>query len=196
MTTWIVRRSAGIGAYLLLFLSVAWGLIGTTALFGKKVSKATAVTVHQYLATAALLLLGVHLGGLLIDSFMPFRLFDILLPLHTTFQPVPVALGVLAMYAMVVVLTSSWTRKHVAPVLWRRLHMLAAPAFGLAMLHGIFAGTDTAPPLDVVGLHGDRTDRGFPGRRARAHGGLPAGTPPVAGRCPIPSRARRGRPRA
>jgi sulfoxide reductase heme-binding subunit YedZ len=141
MTTWIILRAAGIGAYLLLFLSVAWGLVGTTALFGKKVSKTTAVTIHQFLATAALLLLGVHLGGLLIDSFMPFGMLDVLLPWHTTFQPGAVALGVLAMYAMVVVLTSSWTRKHVGPVVWRRLHMLAAPAFGLAMVHGIFAGT-------------------------------------------------------
>jgi methionine sulfoxide reductase heme-binding subunit len=146
MTTWIILRAAGIGAYLSLFLSVAWGLIGTTALFGKKVPRATAVTIHQFLSTAAIVLLAVHLGGLLIDSFMPFGLLDVLLPFHTTFHPVAVTLGVLAMYAIIVVLMSSWFRKRVGAVLWRRLHLLAAPAFGLSMVHGIFAGTDAARP--------------------------------------------------
>jgi DMSO/TMAO reductase YedYZ heme-binding membrane subunit len=146
VTTWIVLRAAGIGAYVLLFLSVAWGLVGTTSLFGPRVAKATAVTVHQFLSVAALLLLGVHIGGLLLDSFMPFHPLDVLLPLHTTFRPVATALGVLAMYGMVIVLASSWLRRRVGPTWWRRLHLLAAPAFGLSMVHGIFAGTDSARP--------------------------------------------------
>jgi methionine sulfoxide reductase heme-binding subunit len=146
VTTWIVLRAAGIGAYVLLFLSVSWGLIGTTSLFGKRVAKATAVTVHQFLGAAALFLLAGHLGGLLVDSYMPFRPLDVLIPLHSAFRPLASALGVLAMYAMVLVLASSWLRRPVGPVWWRRLHLLAAPAFGLSMVHGIFAGTDSARP--------------------------------------------------
>jgi DMSO/TMAO reductase YedYZ heme-binding membrane subunit len=146
MTTWIILRAAGIGAYVLLFLSVAWGLVATTSLFGKRVAKATAVTVHQFLSVAALTLLAVHLGGLLVDSFMPFRPLDVLVPWHASFRPAATAVGVLAMYAMVVVLVSSWFRRRVGPVWWRRLHLLAAPSFGLAMVHGIFAGTDSARP--------------------------------------------------
>lgn len=146
MTTWILLRAAGIGAYVLLFLSVAWGLVGTTSVFGARVAKATAVTIHQFLATAALLMLGVHVGLLLADSFMPFRPLDVLVPLHATFRPVGVAFGVLAMYAMVIVLASSWLRRRVGPAWWRRLHQLAAPAFVLAMVHGVFAGTDATRP--------------------------------------------------
>jgi predicted ferric reductase len=146
MTTWILLRAAGIGAYVLLFLTVAWGLIGTTSVFGARVAKATAVTIHQFLSTAALLLLGAHVGLLLADSFMPFRPLDVLVPLHATFRPVATAFGVLAMYATVIVLASSWFRRRVGPAWWRRLHLLAAPAFVLAMVHGVFAGTDTARP--------------------------------------------------
>jgi methionine sulfoxide reductase heme-binding subunit len=146
MTTWILLRAAGIGAYMLLFLSVAWGLIGTTSVFGPRVPKATAVTVHQFLSTAALLLLGAHVGLLLVDSFMPFRLLDVLVPLHASFHPAATAFGVLAMYAMVTVLASSWLRRRVGPTWWRRLHLLAPPAFVLAMVHGVFAGTDSVRP--------------------------------------------------
>jgi methionine sulfoxide reductase heme-binding subunit len=146
MTTWIVLRAAGIGAYLMLFASVAWGLLATTSTFGKRVAKATAISVHQFTATVALVLLGVHLGGLLMDRFVPFTPLDLLIPMHSSYRTIAVAFGIVAMYAAVVVLTSSWTRKHLNIKLWRRLHLLAVPAFTLSMVHGIFAGSDTARP--------------------------------------------------
>ena len=94
----------------------------------------------------ALLLLGVHLGGLLLDRFVPFAPLDLVVPLRATFKPVAVAMGIVTMYLMIAVLASSWMRKRVGPKWWRRLHMLAVPMFTLAMLHGIFAGTDTLRP--------------------------------------------------
>src|SRR6476620_10149532 len=107
MLTWIVLRAAGIGAYLLLFGSVAWGLIGTTNMGGKRISRNTATLIHQFLSTGAFLLLGVHLGGLLLDRFVTFRPMDLLVPLHASFRPIAVAAGIVTMYAMVVVLGSS-----------------------------------------------------------------------------------------
>ena len=40
MTMWVILRAAGIGAYLMVFLSVAWGLVSTTGAFGGRISKA------------------------------------------------------------------------------------------------------------------------------------------------------------
>jgi sulfoxide reductase heme-binding subunit YedZ len=144
--TWIVLRAAGIGAYLMLFASVAWGLIGTTSIARGRVPKPTAIAIHQFVATVAIALLGVHLGGLVIDRFMPFGLLDVLVPFHGSFRPIAVAFGIVAMYASVVVLVSSWLRKPLGTVWWRRVHLLAVPAFVMSMVHGAFAGTDTARP--------------------------------------------------
>jgi len=144
--TWIVLRAAGIAAYLMLFATVAWGLVGTSAAMGKRLSRATAVSIHQFISTAAVVLLGVHLGGLLVDSFMPFTPVDVLVPLHTSFRPVSVAFGIVAMYAAVVVLVSSWLRKRMSTKAWRRLHLLAVPAFAMSMVHGVLTGTDTVRP--------------------------------------------------
>ncbi len=143
MTTWIILRAAGIGAYLMLFLSVCWGLIGTTGVLGKRVSKASAIAVHQFMSTAGLVLLGVHVGGLLIDSFMPFAPVDVLVPGHTTFKPVAVAFGIVGMYAFVFVVVTSWLRRRIGTTWWRRTHLLAVPTFTLAMIHGVFSGTDS-----------------------------------------------------
>jgi hypothetical protein len=146
MTTWIVLRAAGIGAYLVLFLSVGWGLVATTGALGRRVSKASAVTVHQFLATSGLVLLGVHIGGLLIDSFMPFGVADVLVPAASSYRPAATALGVIAMYATVFVVVTSWMRKRIGTTWWRRSHLLAVPTFGMALAHGLFAGSDTARP--------------------------------------------------
>lgn len=146
MTTWIVLRAAGIGTYLLLFLSVAWGLVATTGALGRRVSKASAITVHQFLSTSGLVLLGVHIGGLLVDSFMPFGVADVLVPAASSYRPAATALGVIAMYASVFVVVTSWMRKRIGTTWWRRSHLLAVPTFGMAMAHGVFAGSDSARP--------------------------------------------------
>jgi predicted ferric reductase len=136
-------RSAGIGAYLMVFLSVAWGLVATTAAFGRRVSKASAVLIHQFFSTCGLLLLGIHVGGLLVDPFMPFGPAEILVPGAASYRPAATAFGVIAMYATVVVLVTSWIRKRIGATWWRRMHLLAAPAFVLSLAHGIFSGSDT-----------------------------------------------------
>ncbi len=140
-------RSAGIGAYLLLFSAVTWGLVGTTGVLDKRVSKATSILVHHYISTSMVVLLAVHLVGLLLDKVQPFHVVDLLVPLHSSFRPVPVAFGVAAMYVSVLLLVTSWWRSRVGLTWWRRIHVWGAPAFIAAMVHGIFSGTDANVPL-------------------------------------------------
>jgi len=203
VTTWIVLRAAGIGAYVMLFLSVVWGLISTTALFGSRVSKQSANLVHRFMATCGLFLLAIHLGGLLIDGFIPFSVPDLLVPLRSTYRPVAVAVGIAGMYLLVFVLVTSWLRRPIGTTWWRRTHMLAIPTFTVAMLHGIFAGSDTARPamwwtyvvtgLVVVFLVivraltvGLRPERRQPPERAPARKVEPAGEErPVAAEEPL-----------
>ncbi len=146
MTNWILLRAAGIGAYLMVFLSVVWGLAATTTPFGKRISKPSATLVHQFMSTCGLALLGVHIGLLLIDRFTPFTFSDVLVPMRSTYRPVAVAFGVVAMYALVGVIVLSWLRRRIGTTWWRRSHLLAVPTFTLTLVHGVFAGTDSGRP--------------------------------------------------
>ena len=146
MTNWNLLRAAGIGAYLMLYLSVAWGLVATTSIVTKRVSKVSSNLFHQFVATTGVVLLGVHLALLLIDGFMPFAPLDLILPLRSAYRPIPIALGIAAMFAMVAIVVSSWLRKPIGVRLWRAIHLAAVPAFALALGHGVFAGTDTNRP--------------------------------------------------
>ena len=146
MILWNIIRAAGIGAYLMLWASVTWGLVATTSLFGKRVPKATSVALHQAFSTLGLLLLATHLGVLLVDSFMPFGWLDLLIPMRATYRPAGVSFGIGAMVLMAVVLLTSWFRKQVKPTWWRRFHALSVPAFSLAVVHGLMTGTDSPRP--------------------------------------------------
>jgi DMSO/TMAO reductase YedYZ heme-binding membrane subunit len=146
MTNWNVLRAAGIGSYIMLFLAVAWGLAGTTTPFGKRISKPSATLVHQFMSTCGLFLLAIHMGALLVDRFMPFGVADLFIPLSSTYRPIGVLLGVVAMYLTVIIIVTSWLRKPMGTKWWRRFHVLAIPTFILTMLHGIFSGTDNTRP--------------------------------------------------
>jgi sulfoxide reductase heme-binding subunit YedZ len=145
--TWNVLRAAGIAAYIMLWASVAWGLASTTSVFGKKVPKATSVALHQAFSTSGLLLLATHLGFLLADKYMPFQPLDLVIPMRATYRPLGVAFGIGAMFVMLLgVLGTSWGRKMIGTKWWRRTHSLSVPAFTLALMHGLMAGTDTPRP--------------------------------------------------
>lgn len=146
MNTWIILRSAGVAAYVALFLSVAWGLISSTSLITKRISKPTSTAFHATVASAGLAFLAIHLIGLFVDRAVPFGAADLLVPMRTTYRPVSVAFGIVAMYGMVIILVSSWVRKRVGTLWWRRLHLLAVPMFTLSLLHGLFAGSDSSRP--------------------------------------------------
>lgn len=146
MRTWIVLRAAGIGAYLALFLSVAWGLLATTSLVTRRVSKPAATLFHASTGAAGLALLGLHMALLLVDRFEPFHLLDLLVPWRSTFRPTAIAVGIVSMYATVAIVVTSRLRTRISTSWWRRTHLAAVPAFALALLHGVLAGTDTGRP--------------------------------------------------
>lgn len=147
MTNWNLLRAAGIGSYVMLFLSVSWGLASTTTPFGKRVSKPSSTLVHQFMSTCGLFLLAIHMGALLIDGFMPFSVAGLFVPMSSTYRPVAVTLGIAAMYGLVFVIVASWLRKPIGTRWWKRTHLLAIPTFTLSLLHGVFAGTDSVRPV-------------------------------------------------
>ena len=147
MNNWNLIRAAGIGAYLMLWASVTWGLISSTEIFRWKATKATSVALHQAFSTSGLLLLGAHLYFLLKDKFLPFTWLDLVVPMRSTYRPIAVTLGIAALFMMLLgVLSTSWGRKVIGTKWWRRSHALAIPTFALTLLHGLLAGSDTRRP--------------------------------------------------
>jgi predicted ferric reductase len=153
---WLAARATGIVAYLLVTLQVVIGLVLShpTNQSTWRLSK-TLFPWHEGAWVFVLAFLAVHVVSLVLDPWAGVGIGGALIPGLSSYRSAPVALGTLALYAIVVTgLTARYTR--LLPTgAWLTLHRIAIVVFGLAWLHGMLAGTDTRalyPMYLVTGL--------------------------------------------
>ena len=77
---WYTARSGGILAALLLAASVLWGLTMTTKVAGRITRPVWLLDLHRFLAAAALVFTGIHVLGILLDTYVHFGLAEVLVP--------------------------------------------------------------------------------------------------------------------
>jgi DMSO/TMAO reductase YedYZ heme-binding membrane subunit len=140
---WYVARAGGLVGWFLLAASVLWGLVLASKMFKKRARPAWTLDLHRFLGGAAVFFTGVHVVGLVADSYAHFGPAEILVPLASRWHPVAVAWGVVALYLLVAIEITSLAMKRLSNRTWKRVHRLGAGLFFFATLHGITAGTDT-----------------------------------------------------
>ncbi|MCZ7569722.1 MAG: hypothetical protein M5U01_14230 [Ardenticatenaceae bacterium] len=143
---WYLSRAAGLLAYGTLWASTVWGLVMTSKVLDRLVPRPVSFGLHQFLATLALSLTGLHMAALLGDRYFDFTLGGLLVPGRSPFKPLWVGLGVVAFYVLVAVYGSFAVRKRIGQRTWRALHSLSFALYLLALAHGLMAGTDLGHP--------------------------------------------------
>ena len=143
---WIIGRAAGLSAYLLMVLLVATGLVlshpGRARL--RRPRPATRIRLHVSLAVFTLALTVLHVVVLATDSYAGVGWRGTLVPMGSTYRPVPVTLGVIALYAgLLAGLTAELSGRRIAARVWWPVHKVAAIALLLAWGHGVLAGIDS-----------------------------------------------------
>jgi len=142
---WYFARSAGIVAYLLLSGSVLLGVL----MAGKSRftwPKFAVEEVHRFLAILTGVFIVLHGGSLLLDRVVPISLGQELVPFTSPYRPLAVGLGICAMELIAAVGITNALRTRLPYTTWRKLHYLTLPAWLLASLHGVLAGTDAGDP--------------------------------------------------
>ena len=148
MTVWIIARSVGFAALVLLTASVC---VGATVSGGDRADRRRLVWqyVHRWLAAMGLLALAAHVGAILADSFAHVGVVGALVPLQSAYRPLAVGLGTAAVYCTLLVALTGWARGRLARSAagargWRTVHLLAYLGWAAAMLHGLAAGSDSS----------------------------------------------------
>ncbi|MDA8442902.1 MAG: hypothetical protein M0Z55_11080 [Peptococcaceae bacterium] len=141
---WYFSRAAGIVAYVFIWSCVFTGILLKTK-FVKKLGIAAEVnSAHNASARLGFYFVVFHITVLYFDSTVGSQVGQMLWPAMSHVEnvgSVGLEIGKFALYAMVVLGVGFFTmRKHQAVV--RLLHLLAYPAFFLALGHGILLGTD------------------------------------------------------
>jgi sulfoxide reductase heme-binding subunit YedZ len=145
-TLWYITRAAGATAYALLVAVTALGISLGFRGFEGIVRGWRIYDLHQVLTLVMLGFTSLHLATLFLDPFKPFTILQLVWPLAETYRPLRTALGVLALYLLLLVTASTYLRRALGNRMWFLLHLLSYAAFILTTLHGIFGGTDTTTP--------------------------------------------------
>lgn len=143
---WIIGRAAGLSAYLLMVLLVATGLVLSHPRRARlrRPGPAARIRLHVGLAVFTLALTLLHVVVLATDSYAGVGWRGALVPMGSTYRPVPVTLGVIALYAgLLAGLTAELAGHRLGARVWWPVHKLAAVALLLAWGHGVLAGIDT-----------------------------------------------------
>ena len=150
LRVWLAARASGITTYLLLTVQVVLGLVlshptnQTTWRLSKRL-----FPWHENAWVFVLAFLGAHIVSLILDPYAGVGIGGAFIPGLSSYRSSAVALGTLALYALLVTgLTARYTRRLPAGI-WLRIHRFSLLIFGLAWMHGLLAGTDSASLLPL-----------------------------------------------
>jgi methionine sulfoxide reductase heme-binding subunit len=149
-TFWILARSSGLTAYVLLTLSVLGGLVVKSRPLGRRLRQPTAVDLHRFLALLGLGAIAIHGAALVLDKAVPIPLQALVIPGASPYRPIWVGMGVVAAELMVLVYFSFALRRRIGAKNWRRLHWATYVIFAGATIHGITSGTDSTHPWALL----------------------------------------------
>jgi sulfoxide reductase heme-binding subunit YedZ len=98
-------------------------------------------TLHNWTAYVALAAIVHHAGALCFSTAPAFRLFDILVPIHSPVQPFSNSLGALGFSLVAIVIVSSLERVRAAlgRRRWKAIHYTTYAAAAVFFTHGVIA---------------------------------------------------------
>lgn len=147
---WYAARAGGLVAWGLVSASVIWGLLLSTRLLGRSPKPAWLLDLHRFLGGLAVTFTVIHIAALIADTTVRFRALDVLVPFASSWRPGAVALGVVAMWLLAAVESTSLLMRKLPRKLWRFVHLSSYLLFWSSTAHLLLAGSDASNPL-VVG---------------------------------------------
>jgi hypothetical protein len=142
--TWYLTRGTGAVTLVLLTLSVVLGIVITMRWSAPpRWPRFVLDALHRNVSLLVLVVLAIHVLTAVLDSFAPIRLIDVIVPFISSYRPLWIGFGALALDLLVAIAVTSVLRRRLGFRAWRSIHWLAYACWPIALLHGLGAGSDT-----------------------------------------------------
>jgi sulfoxide reductase heme-binding subunit YedZ len=144
LRVWLAARATGFVTLGLLSVQIALGLVLShpTNKSAWKLSRRL-FPWHENAWVFVLAFLAVHIVSLVLDPYAGVGIAGAVVPGLSSYRTTPVALGTLALYALLVTgLTARYTRLLPGGA-WLAIHRMGLGVFALAWMHGALSGTDS-----------------------------------------------------
>ena len=145
---WYVTRASGIVAYLLLWFSMVLGLGVTSKSFDLLLDRIFTYDFHQFISLLSIAFIVAHVAVLLFDRYLPYSIWQVIIPFISPYRPFWVGIGVIGFYVILLVTVTFYLRKRIGMRAFRLIHVLSLVGYLGATLHGVYSGTDS--PLPAV----------------------------------------------
>ncbi|HEY3766971.1 MAG TPA: ferric reductase-like transmembrane domain-containing protein [Gaiellales bacterium] len=146
---WYAARAAGIVAYLMLSAVVVLGIAMAGRAPGRRWRRWPMFAVEDVHRVGGLLVgsfIALHVLTIAIDSFLPFSIGQLAIPLTATYRPIWTALGIVAAELLVALAVTNHYRRRIPHRWWRLAHYANFVVWTGATLHGMGSGTDRSTP--------------------------------------------------
>ncbi len=143
---WLAARAAGFVALGLLTMQVVLGLVLSHPT-NKTTWRLSRILYpwHANLWVFVLAFVAMHVVTLILDPFAGVGITGAFIPGLSSYRTVPVAIGVIALYALLITgLTARYTQLLPSGV-WLVIHRLSLGVIVMAWVHGLLAGADSLP---------------------------------------------------
>jgi hypothetical protein len=155
MAPWILGRASGVCAYLLLVGLVLLGLVLSHPARARRGGSTPArIRAHIALAVFTLGFTVLHIVVLATDRYAGVGWWGTVLPMHASYRPAAVSLGIIGMWVGVIAGLTAGFAGRLPRRLWWPLHKVAAVSLVLIWMHGVLAGGDTPALLGLYVLTG------------------------------------------
>ncbi len=139
---WFTTRATGTVSIVLLTASVVLGILTTTRVSASGLPRFALSELHRRVALVALAFLVLHVMTAVVDTFVPIGWFAALVPFTSTYEPLWIGLGAVALDLLLAIVATSLLRRQLGSRLFRLVHWLVYACWPVAIAHGIGAGTD------------------------------------------------------
>jgi sulfoxide reductase heme-binding subunit YedZ len=139
---WLLSRSAGIVALVLISVSVLLGLTMATKILSRPGLTRKLVRLHEHVALVALAAIVVHGATLLGDHWLKAGVRGLIVPFRMGYRPLYTGLGMIGGYLAALLGLSFYLRRRIGTKLWRKLHRATVVVWALGIAHTIGAGSD------------------------------------------------------
>ena len=146
---WFATRGAGAVSLLMLTASAAFGLVTVTRFQAAGWPRLFNYEMHRRISLLSVTFLATHIIAAMLDPYLKLGL-TALLPFASSWKPVPMAFGVIALYLVIALIATSLLRKHLGQRAWKLVHWTSYLMWPMALVHTVTAGTDAVAPWMLV----------------------------------------------
>jgi DMSO/TMAO reductase YedYZ heme-binding membrane subunit len=139
---WFLTRGAGIVSLLLLTASMLLGLLTWSRWKRADWPRYLTAGLHKNISLLALCFVALHVVTAASDSYAPIRIVDAVLPFASSYRPLWLGLGAVALDLLLALALTSLLRRRLGQRLWRTVHWLSYGCWGIAVVHALGTGSD------------------------------------------------------